>query len=341
MQFDPEVSEVYGEYRDLLQGLHSSDDPVGTARLLLDCAKRCYRALTHHPDYPDEVYGGTDRMARSMVRSAVAPMEGLLGRGVARRIYAEVLGDEEQGGDITCDNCGATLAEEDIEAGRCPYCDGAVVVDDDPWLDNLLATWQAVSSMIQDDSALASAAISHPMGSYWSNRKLPEAGDALRFLRRAVGWLPRGVMRRQAAQLATAYAEEPELADRIAELGRLLEDWEPAERPEPEEAPEQAGPPEAPEGDPGEDPWVIQTAAMWENVRGSLDDSSLEMALLSQAMTPFHMGKGISAEQAVAFFERAEPDYSRRAMKKALRLMRPGAQTDAQREFLKQVDGLM
>jgi len=82
MQFDPEVSKVYGEYRDLLQGLHSSEDPVETARKLLDCAKRCYRALTRHPDYPDEVCGGTDKMARSMVRSAVAPMEGLLGRGL-------------------------------------------------------------------------------------------------------------------------------------------------------------------------------------------------------------------------------------------------------------------
>ena len=341
MQFDPDVSEVYDEYRDLLQGLHSSDDPVACARELLDCAKRCYRALIHHPDYPDEVYGGTEKMARSMVRSAVAPMEGLLGRGVARKIYVEVLGDEEQGDEIVCDNCGAVLSAEDIRAGRCPYCDSAVVVDDDPWLDNLLATWQAVSSMIHDDSALASAAISHPMGSYWSNRKLPETEDALRFLRRAVGWLPRDVMRRQAAQLATAYAEEPELADRIAELGRMLEDWEPTERPEPEETQEEAGPPEAPEGDLAEDPWVIQTAAMWENVRGSLDDSSLEMALLSQAMTPFHMGKGISAEQAVAFFNRAEPDYSRRAMKKALRLMRPGAQTDALKEFLKQVGRLI
>ena len=341
MQFDPEVSKVYGEYRDLLQGLHSSEDPVETARKLLDCAKRCYRALTRHPDYPDEVYGGTDKMARSMVRSAVAPMEGLLGRGTARRIYAEVLGDEEQTGEIACDNCGAKLTEDDIEAGRCPYCDGAVVVDEDPWLDNLLATWQAVSSMISDDSALASAAISHPMGSYWSNQKLPEVEDALRFLRRAVGWLPRDVMRRQAAQLATAYAEEPKLAGRITELGQALEEWEPTERPEPKAEEEAAGPPPAPEGDLSKDPWVIQTTAMWENIRESLDEASLEMALLSQAMTPFHMGKGVSAEQAVAFFERAEPDYSRRAMKKALKLMRPGASTDAQKEFLNQVGGLI
>ncbi|MBD3370441.1 hypothetical protein GF402_08790 [Candidatus Fermentibacteria bacterium] len=341
MQFDPEVSQVYDEYRDLLQELHSSDEPVEKARELLDCAKRCYRALIDHPDYPSEVYGGVEKMARSMVRSAVAPMEALLGRGVAHRIYVEVLGDKEQGDEIVCDNCGATMSEEDIKAGRCPYCDGAMVVDEDPWLDNLMATWKGVSSMMRDDESLASAAISHPMGSYWSNRKLPEVEDALRFLRRAVGWMPQDVMKRQVANLVTAYAEEPDLAARISELGDRLEDWEPTERPEAETGEEAPGVPEAPEGDLSEDPWVIQTAAMWENVRESMDESNLEMGLLSQAMTPFYMGKSVSAEQAVAFFEKAEPDYSRREMKKALGLMKPGAQSDAQKEFLDRIGKLI
>lgn len=49
------------------------------------------------------------------------------------------------------------------------------------------------------------------------------------------------------------------------------------------------------------------------------------MSLLSQALSPFYLGGEIRAEQAAAFFKKAEPDYSVRKMKKAISLLKSAA----------------
>jgi DNA-directed RNA polymerase subunit RPC12/RpoP len=347
MFFEPEVKAAYEEYSSLVQGLYRSEEPVADAHELYAAARRYYATLNEHPDYPFADAAGSEGLAKEMVRATVRSMESFLEKGVPHRIYAEVLGDEQGAGkDFSCKNCGAPLTPEEMEASRCPYCGGVIrVEEEDPWLANLLATWKGISATMPNEDTLAAGAINHPLASYWTSGRAPEADDVYAFLREAVGWLEKGVLIKQLENLSMAYSGEPELAKVMSELRQRLQGWVATSRPEPDPPP----PPPPPAGsaesspkarspgqDPGQDPWVEQTVTMWEYAKSGVTKENLEMSLLSQALAPFYMGGEVRADQAVAFFEKAEPGYSKRKMKKAVALMRSASQQNpAMAAFLK------
>jgi DNA-directed RNA polymerase subunit RPC12/RpoP len=371
MVFDPAVKAVYAQYTEILQKLYKSEEPVADARRMMEVARNYYATLNAHPDYPFAESGSTDSLVRSMVRSAIASMESFLGKGVARRIYTEVLGDKEStDGTFSCENCGAPLTAAEMEGACCPYCGGVIRVEqEDPWLSNLLATWRASAAMLPNDEALASGAINHPLASYWVNGQVPTAADAYAFLRRAVGWLPQALLQKQLRTLKMAYSEEPPLSALLEALEAKLAHWTPSDKPQPSAQPAAPGGPRGVEdaagttaaggedaagtaaaggedaagtAAAGADPWVEQTVSMWQHVKTSISADNLEMSLLSQALGPFYLGGQIRAAQAKMFFEKAEPGYSSRKMKKAISLMKSAAGSNpAMADFLKRLAKLL
>ncbi len=348
LAFDEGVQAANQVCVGLIEDLYQGGDVVAKGRALLAAAAVFYKTLMEHPDYPEDgSRPPLDHLAANYVRGIVAGTESILPPGAAATIYEEVLGDKRvYGGDeVTCDGCGAVLDEAQRSEGSCPFCGAAIVLEEDPWLSSLLATWQATVAHLPDDDATAFAALSHPLTSYWTNESVPPAADVYRFLTAAVPWLPAPLLRLQLTRLMEAYESTPELTTMFIELEALLLAWRPSPRPEPEAAPRMpvvaaSSAPPAEEVDLADDPWVLQTVAMWGQVRPHLDDEQLEMSLLSQVTTPFYLGGTITAAQALAFFEIAEPGYSLRRMRDALEVqVVAGQQNPDLAEFLGELHG--
>ncbi len=329
LAFDEGVMEASSACNRLVQRLIDGDQPVAAARQLLEASRHLYRTLQAHPDYPDDGAGpDLERLAEQHVRAAVAGIEALLPRGVAARILVDVLGDDADGDATRCRQCGSSLDDVARAQGACPYCGCVIQIDEDPWLGGLLASWRATTAQIHDDEALAFAALGHPLTSFFVNGTVPAADDVMLFLRRAVGWLDGALLIGQLTLLRQAHGEHDELRQLFDTVEERLQHWRAGPRPEARGI-HQAGsaaadphpaPPDSADDDDSldEDPWVLQTAAVWTTTREHIEDDQAEMTLLGQAMTPFFMGSTITVAQAMSLFEKAEPGYSLTRMQEAL-----------------------
>jgi len=224
MEFDDQVRAARARCVSVAQQLTQPGDPTTAARSLLDAAEEMYRALYSHPEYPvDGSEPESRHLAREYVRASIVGLEGMLGRGVAAKIYEEVLGDEPASGDaVPCRHCGASLPHGDEGLERCPNCGGVVQTDEDPWMANLLATWQVAAAQMPDDPSRAIAALNHALSSYWVTKSLPEAIDVIRFLDEAVADLPKSLLAQQCRLLQQAFADEAALRDRLGQIEALL-----------------------------------------------------------------------------------------------------------------------
>lgn len=320
--FDPEVKVAQAALGVDAAKLYQEGDKVAVARELVRSAENYYETIYAHPDYP----AGAERpdvghMARNLVRASVEAASALLGPDVAATIMRDVLqireadGLGEGDGEVQCQNCGGHLTAEQSGYSRCPYCDGVLNTTSDPWLDNLLASWQVVAQKLEGEDRLALGALQYPLNSYHVNGVLPVVERHLDFLRAAVGWLQRAQLVEPLRTLGRSSTGDPVLLAYQDRLILALADWEPGPRPKPSSAApdartsKSAATPSS--GDLGQDPWVVQQVAMWRSARPHLSADAVAVTLLSYAMQPFYLDGEITVAQALTFFEQAEPEVSR------------------------------
>ncbi|MHC5038325.1 MAG: TFIIB-type zinc ribbon-containing protein [Planctomycetota bacterium] len=324
--FCPDAQRAQGEAFTKFDLLGADGDPVQVARRLLDAVRDAFREMTSHPDYPSgAVTPDSEAYAKQLIRNQVAGLASLLGPGVTERILTEVLGDRRISSveTLSCEGCGAPLPVPGTgdDPLKCPHCGAVVRVDRDPWMEATLALWETSwRDLARRGSTRGREVVIHAlgvsMGPLWKGGRLTaEAGFA--FLRRAIPWIARDVVQEGIRTYAMAFESDPPKKTYLSGLLALAGSWEPT----------QAAPPAVPALDAeggaespflGEDdPWVLQSAAQWGHVRGGGGTESMETRLLGMCLTPFHMGGSITIDQALAFFQKAEPAYDRDRMREA------------------------
>ncbi len=324
--FDPGIRAAQGRFASTAGTLYADADPIAAARATLREAERLYRAMFEHPDYPQDLAAGDPaHMAREMLRSTLVGAATMLGPGIVTRIRQEVLGDETtEASQLRCEGCGSPLPP-DHGTQQCPYCGALVeVATEDPWVSTMVGLWQTTRDQASDDAAEAMLIITLGLSSFFSRRALPPVESMLEVIAAGPAWLSPEALHSAIDLMCLGYDSEPSVVTWLAQLRDAVSRWTPrGVRPEP--APRFSPRPVAPTpgGDLGDDPWVVQTLALWNHGRGShaRDPAGLAMTVLGFMLNPFYLGGSISVDQALAFMERVEPRPEHDAMIDAVDLM--------------------
>ena len=296
--FDPDIAAAMKTMDASL--VYGSPDPVAGAEEYIERARVYFETLSQHPDYPPAYaqHMNPHAMARDALRTMISGVASMMGPAAVRRVYIDVLGARDiDESSPSCPHCGAPLAQA---AGRCSWCRTEISGEaTDAWLSSLVSGFEAMRAAVADPEQLAVIAVSHPFSAHHFGGELPSAADARRFLEAAVPELSEAHLVRAIEMLRPAYPRAP-----FDELERgLREEWTPVAA-APRAAPEVAHF-ESVEAAAGS-AWVRQQLALWPHARGGAE-AELAMTLVSMALSPFHMGSAVSAEEMVAFFREAEP----------------------------------
>ncbi|MCB9718166.1 MAG: hypothetical protein H6712_30230 [Myxococcales bacterium] len=347
--FDPEVRAAQGRFAQAAGALYRGGDPVAAARTALACAEAMYQAILGHPRYPAQL-GATDpsHMAAEMLRSTLVGAAGLLGPGVVARIRRDVLGDEElevsddpaTSSALRCAGCGASLALRHGDQ-RCPYCGAVVHVQArDPWLENLVGLWHSSRRQAEDDDAEALLVLTLSLSSHFGGHALPDPDSVWRFLAEGPSWLPARSLRRAIELMRHGYGEDEVVLAWLDGLLTGLDAWQPrGERPAAEPGPAPPEPDPSARADARDDPWVLQSLALWQHTRDAYpaDAHALASAVLGFVMQPFYLGGTLRLAQALAFIEGVEPRPSALELAELAELMRQADAAPAASSLLQEL----
>ena len=342
--FDAGVRGHLTGYGHACAELGRGPDPVATARIMLGAARAYYRALVDHPDFPaGALREGAEHHAKELVRSAIGGFAPLLGEGVVERIRVEVLGDAlEPLAGVRCSKCGAPLTSE-TTLQRCKFCGAVTDVDPaDAWMSARLGLWKVtLDELVRGERLDGPTPAISALGSFlYTDAASVSAEKAVRFLARAIPWMPLGELIRAVDILLAAMASHPTKRRLLEEIRAIAQrDWrcDPSARPR-KEAPPKAHPPPT-EAD--EAAWIESALALWSHRRGPLIELLGHPLGAIQVAAVHDVPAGVSPRAAIRFFERAAPGFDRRAMREEVSRLAPGLEHPRVAAFLAELSALL
>lgn len=330
LEFDAAMKSLQHGFGGVCGQILGAPDPVSAARAALENGRAYARAIDAHPDLgPRMLPQGVEAYARMILRSSIACYASLLADGVAKRIYVEVLGDEETktGSRARCSRCGADLARVEGEGlVKCQHCHAVVDVSvDDPWLTSTLAVWKlAEQDVLRRGKLDTHEPVLAAVGCFLHAKGEVSADAAVGFLRRAIPWMPRE--RLHAGLLLLAGSTDPRRASLLHAVREQTETWEHDASLEPH----YERPPAPPPATRAEvDAWIETTLAHYGYVAGTTErDPKAQVETLLgfctsalQVAEVHHTAAAVTPEGALDFFRRAAPDFDRERMGEHVRVM--------------------
>jgi|GEM_PF-3391641 len=343
--FDAGVRAQLTRYGHASAELGKGADPVATARVMLGAALAYYRALVDHPDLPARALReGAEHHAKELVRSAIVGFAPLLGEGVVERIRVEILGDAlERSAGVRCSRCGAPLTTETTLQG-CRFCGAVTDVDAaDAWMTSRLGLWRVtLDELVRGERLDGPTPAISAIGSFlYTEAASVSAEKAVRFLARAIRWVPLTELTRGVDILLAAMASDPTKRRLLEDIRAIAQrDWrcDPSARPR-KEAP---ATPHSPPSEADEVAWIESALALWSHRRGRPLIELLGHPLGAIQIAAVHdVPAGVSPRAAVRFFERASPGFDRRAMREEVSRLAPGFDHPRVAAFLAELSALL